>query len=228
MDQQHRFFGMGVAHQAPANGSFVPAPEVVARAHALACCASASWREEHLDGRSLLGCCSDTNREPMDALTEAEAAVLSTALLAWWERHGRGGIPWKQLPGGARPAPDQDLDPYGIWIAEVMLQQTQLAVALPYWDALDGGVSQLCRECWRRRLWMRCGCSGRVLAITRGPAGCMKRRSCWWVDPGPACLGGLDGVAGHWPHHRRQHPFQCLQCFVCRSWMATSNGCWPD
>ena len=70
----------------------------------------------------------------MDALTEAEAAVLSTALLAWWERHGRGGIPWKQLPGGARPAPDQDLDPYGIWIAEVMLQQTQLAVVLPYWE----------------------------------------------------------------------------------------------
>ena len=57
----------------------------------------------------------------MDALTEAEAAVLSTALLAWWERHGRGGIPWKQLPGGASPAPEQDLDPYGIWIAEVML-----------------------------------------------------------------------------------------------------------
>ena len=69
----------------------------------------------------------------MDALIETDAAVLSTALLAWWERHGRGGIPWKQLPGGVRPAPEQDLDPYGIWIAEVMLQQTQLAVALPYW-----------------------------------------------------------------------------------------------
>ena len=69
----------------------------------------------------------------MDALTEADAAFLSTALLAWWERHGRGGIPWKLLPGGVRPAPEQLLDPYGIWIAEVMLQQTQLAVALPYW-----------------------------------------------------------------------------------------------
>ena len=69
----------------------------------------------------------------MDALTEADAAVLSIALLAWWERHGRGGIPWKQLPGGGRPAPDQDLNPYGIWIAEVMLQQTQLVVVLPYW-----------------------------------------------------------------------------------------------
>ena len=69
----------------------------------------------------------------MDMLTEPHAAALSQALLAWWERHGRGGIPWKLLPGGGRPAPQQQLDPYGIWIAEVMLQQTQLAVALPYW-----------------------------------------------------------------------------------------------
>ena len=69
----------------------------------------------------------------MGALTTADAAGLSTALLAWWELHGRGGIPWKLLPGGVSPAPGQDLDPYGIWIAEVMLQQTQLAVVLPYW-----------------------------------------------------------------------------------------------
>ena len=69
----------------------------------------------------------------MGALTTADAEDLSTALLAWWERHGRGGIPWKLLPSGVTPAPRQDLDPYGIWIAEVMLQQTQLAVALPYW-----------------------------------------------------------------------------------------------
>ncbi|QNI96034.1 8-oxo-dGTP diphosphatase MutT [Synechococcus sp. RS9902] len=66
-------------------------------------------------------------------MTEAKAAPLSTALLVWWERHGRGGLPWKLLSGGVPPAPDDQLDPYGIWIAEVMLQQTQLAVALPYW-----------------------------------------------------------------------------------------------
>ena len=69
----------------------------------------------------------------MDSLSAADKAVLSTALLAWWARHGRGGLPWKLLPGGMRPAPEQELDPYGIWIAEVMLQQTQLVVALPYW-----------------------------------------------------------------------------------------------
>ena len=63
----------------------------------------------------------------------AQASVTGALLLAWWDDHGRGGIPWKTLPNGVRPAPDQELDPYGIWIAEVMLQQTQLAVMLPYW-----------------------------------------------------------------------------------------------
>jgi A/G-specific adenine glycosylase len=34
---------------------------------------------------------------------------------------------------GRHPGPGEALDPYGIWIAEVMLQQTQVAVMLPYW-----------------------------------------------------------------------------------------------
>ena len=60
-------------------------------------------------------------------------ADLSASLLLWWDRHGRTRLPWKLLPGGFRPAPHQQLDPYPIWIAEVMLQQTQLSVVLPYW-----------------------------------------------------------------------------------------------
>jgi A/G-specific adenine glycosylase len=54
-------------------------------------------------------------------------------LLAWWQIHGRHGIPWKLGPGGGLPADGAPLDPYPIWVAEVMLQQTQLAVMLPYW-----------------------------------------------------------------------------------------------
>jgi A/G-specific adenine glycosylase len=34
---------------------------------------------------------------------------------------------------GTWPLPEDNLFPYGIWIAEVMLQQTQLLVVLPYW-----------------------------------------------------------------------------------------------
>ena len=59
---------------------------------------------------------------------------LSASLLLWWDRHGRTRLPWKLLPGGFSPAPHQQLDPYPIWIAEVMLQQTQLSVVLPYWQ----------------------------------------------------------------------------------------------
>ena len=53
MNQQHGFFIIGIAHQAPPNGSFVPAPDVVAWAQALPCCSGASWRGIRLDGRLL-------------------------------------------------------------------------------------------------------------------------------------------------------------------------------
>lgn len=57
-------------------------------------------------------------------------------LLAWWERAGRRGPdrkPWMVTSRGRWPEPGESLDPYGIWVAEIMLQQTQLAVMLPYW-----------------------------------------------------------------------------------------------
>ena len=65
-----------------------------------------------------------------------KAAELSACLLSWWQAHGRRDPvqkPWMFKPAGAWPEAVHHLDPYGIWIAEVMLQQTQLAVALPYW-----------------------------------------------------------------------------------------------
>ena len=61
---------------------------------------------------------------------------MAGVLLGWWETNGRRDPdqkPWMFPPAGRWPTAAEDLDPYGIWIAEVMLQQTQLAVALPYW-----------------------------------------------------------------------------------------------
>ena len=63
--------------------------------------------------------------------------ALSRSLLVWWERHGRRDLaqkPWMFMPSGDWPRGQDELDPYPIWIAEVMLQQTQLQVALPYWQ----------------------------------------------------------------------------------------------
>ncbi|PWL22005.1 MAG: A/G-specific adenine glycosylase [Synechococcus sp. XM-24] len=58
---------------------------------------------------------------------------LSTALLDWWLAHGRHAISWKLTAQGRAPAFKEVLNPYPIWVAEVMLQQTQLQVVLPYW-----------------------------------------------------------------------------------------------
>jgi len=44
-------------------------------------------------------------------------------LIAWQRRHGRHHLPWQ----GTR-------DPYRVWLAEVMLQQTQVATVIPYYD----------------------------------------------------------------------------------------------
>jgi len=44
-------------------------------------------------------------------------------LIAWRRRRGRRGLPWQ----GTR-------DPYRIWISEIMLQQTQVASVIPYYE----------------------------------------------------------------------------------------------
>ena len=58
-------------------------------------------------------------------------------LLGWWQAFGRrdpAQKPWMFTTDGTWPLPEDCLSPYGIWIAEVMLQQTQLSVVLPYWQ----------------------------------------------------------------------------------------------
>lgn len=49
-------------------------------------------------------------------------ADFSTRLLRWFDLHGRHDLPW-QHPRGA----------YRAWVAEIMLQQTQVATVIPYY-----------------------------------------------------------------------------------------------
>ena len=56
-------------------------------------------------------------------------------LLDWFIQNGRHWIPWKLREDGSSPDVGEKLSPYGIWIAEVMLQQTQLKVVIPYWKS---------------------------------------------------------------------------------------------
>ena len=44
-------------------------------------------------------------------------------LLAWWEVHGRRDLPWQR-----------ERTPYRVWVAEIMLQQTQVGTVAPYFE----------------------------------------------------------------------------------------------
>ena len=64
------------------------------------------------------------------------APGLRRSLFAWWELHGRKAPllkPWMFTKHDVWPQPHEHLCVYECWIAEVMLQQTQLSVMLPYW-----------------------------------------------------------------------------------------------
>ncbi|WP_224372806.1 A/G-specific adenine glycosylase [Hyalangium versicolor] len=49
-------------------------------------------------------------------------ASIRGPLLAWYDRERRD-LPWRRTK-----------DPYAIWLSEVMLQQTQVATVIPYWE----------------------------------------------------------------------------------------------
>jgi A/G-specific adenine glycosylase len=53
----------------------------------------------------------------------SDPAPIAPALLDWHARHGRHDLPWQV-----------DRSPYRVWVSEVMLQQTQVATVIPYFE----------------------------------------------------------------------------------------------
>lgn len=47
----------------------------------------------------------------------------SDAILNWYDQHGRKNLPWQQ-----------HISPYRVWVSEIMLQQTQVATVIPYFE----------------------------------------------------------------------------------------------
>jgi len=48
--------------------------------------------------------------------------TFSTRVINWQRKHGRHGLPW------------QGADAYRVWLSEIMLQQTQVATVIPYYQ----------------------------------------------------------------------------------------------
>ncbi len=50
-------------------------------------------------------------------------SAFAKKIIAWQTREGRHGLPWQDTK-----------DPYRIWLSEIMLQQTQVATVIPYYQ----------------------------------------------------------------------------------------------
>ncbi|MFW6375438.1 MAG: A/G-specific adenine glycosylase [Guyparkeria sp.] len=51
------------------------------------------------------------------------SAPFAERLLAWFDQHGRHDLPWQH-----------PRTPYRVWVSEIMLQQTQVATVIPYFE----------------------------------------------------------------------------------------------
>ncbi|MEO6227190.1 MAG: A/G-specific adenine glycosylase [Thermomonas sp.] len=56
----------------------------------------------------------------------------STRLLEWFDQHGRHHLPWQD-----------PRTPYRVWLSEIMLQQTQVAVVAPYFERFVSALPNL-------------------------------------------------------------------------------------
>jgi A/G-specific adenine glycosylase len=55
--------------------------------------------------------------------TRLPTSDFAQRLITWQKQHGRKGLPWQGTS-----------DPYRVWLSEIMLQQTQVATVIPYYQ----------------------------------------------------------------------------------------------
>ncbi len=59
----------------------------------------------------------------MIALPTTPKSWFQKKVLSWYASHGRHDLPWKE-----------SLSAYSVWVSEIMLQQTQVATVIPYFE----------------------------------------------------------------------------------------------
>lgn len=99
----------------------------------------------------------------------AGPADFAARLLDWFDQHGRHDLPWQH-----------PRSPYRVWLAEIMLQQTQVSTALPYFqrfvEALPD-VAELAEASEDRvlGLWSGLGYYSRARNLHRAARLCVER-----------------------------------------------------
>src|SRR5690554_7480530 len=76
------------------------------------------WQRICTGGRAVL-----RSRHSFSVLIPVNTASFAERILAWYDQHGRKNLFWQQ-----------DKTPYRVWVSEIMLQQTQVATVIPYFE----------------------------------------------------------------------------------------------
>ena len=65
----------------------------------------------------------NTNPQQSITISTSSAKKFNQQVLAWYQKQGRKHLPWQQ-----------NKTPYRVWVSEIMLQQTQVATVIPYYQ----------------------------------------------------------------------------------------------
>ena len=108
-------------------------------------------------------------------------------LLDWWDAHGRHDLPWQH-----------PRTPYRVWVSEVMLQQTQVATVIPYferWMQRFPGLPSLAEADLDEvlGLWSGLGYYARARHLHAAARECMDRHG-GNLPADPKALAALPGI----------------------------------
>jgi len=134
----------------------------------------------------------------------ALAPIMRKPLLCWWELHGRRGMdhkPWMVSSAGRWPESGEAIDCFGVLVAEVMLQQTQLPVVLPYWHRWMEAFPDLealaaAQEHDVLMLWQGLGYYARAHRLHQAARQLLTGRDLDGSGPWPPTLEGWQALSG--------------------------------
>ena len=116
----------------------------------------------------------------------SEKDHIADALLEWFDQHGRKDLPWQT-----------NRTPYRVWVSEIMLQQTQVATVIPFYErfmAQFPSVENLAEaaEDTVLHLWTGLGYYARARNLHR----CAKQVCASHNGVFPTDLAGLEALPG--------------------------------
>ncbi len=128
---------------------------------------------------------------PRPLVPSARRAALRRRLLAWWDA-GHRALPWR--------FPQHAADPYRVWLSEVMLQQTRVAVVRPYYERFVAAWPSLERLAAARdedvlAAWSGLGYYARCRNLLAAARTALARHGGL-----PASLAGLRALPGFGPY----------------------------